>query len=180
MTMKKEKSPTEAAVARPVVFPEQDHALSAAVAFTGLSEENKSMNVQESGHKPGLAAFQTPAEAKDGSLVASGSKKPATELCAWCSKVITHGDVLKPFTHGICWQCSAIYFPMELAGIRANCDHDFDETVTDHDTDSEPVSMNPFSGSITSRVYCFEIVTQECKKCGLVNEGETRDCQEHS
>lgn len=62
---------------------------------------------------------------------------------------------------------------------RPECDHDYQETdKIVHESDSEPVSMNPISGAITSRLTCFEVVTYECMKCGdLVDD--SRSCQEH-
>jgi hypothetical protein len=104
----------------------------------------------------------------------------STELCAWCSKIIKYGAAMSPITHGICWNCSAIYFPKELAGIRAACNHDYEETVTDHDVDEEPVSTNPFTDAIRYRRICLEIVDRVCQSCGHEERGETRDCQEHS
>lgn len=103
--------------------------------------------------------------------------KAATELCAWCSKIITHGDMLKPFTHGICKDCTKTYFPVELAGIQAECDHDYVDLKVEHEEDDEPVAMT--STSIIRRVSCFEIYDAECSKCGDVVKGETRDCEAH-
>ena len=99
-----------------------------------------------------------------------------TELCAWCSKIIKKGDVMAPLTHGICWKCSEIYFPLEIAGIRAKCDHDFEQIDIDHETSGYPSGYNYKTESIIETTYRTHAKTERCEHCGFTVERDWEDC----
>lgn len=100
----------------------------------------------------------------------------ATELCAWCSKIVKHGDVLSKVSHGICWKCTEIYFPAQLAAIRAKCDHEFEVLEIEHDTDAQPTGYNYATETITETVYRIHAKTEECTLCGMKQTGDFEDC----
>ena len=74
-------------------------------------------------------------------------------ICAYCG----HGVA-------ICIPCLEKLFPAALEVIRRDCKHDYELVDREHQTDSEPVSMN--SSVIRSVVYVSHFDTLICLKCG--------------
>lgn len=56
------------------------------------------------------------------------------------------------------------------------CEHDFEWAELEHESDDVPVRMNPKTDGIIRRTISVHRIIDSCRKCGLREEREWREC----
>jgi len=109
--------------------------------------------------------------------VAKATETRPRVVCMWCREVMRPGN--PPDTdlvsHGCCCACAMTHFPAYWEG-PAECD--FEVVAREHDEDSTPVELNPFTGSIRSHVGRFHVETLRCKSCHSEQTTDVEPCEE--
>jgi len=108
--------------------------------------------------------------------VAKGTAADLRILCAWCKAVMHEGHPTGPdqISHGMCCPCKAKYFPTLDHGSEVECQ--FELIEREHEDDEEPVSMNPFTDSITYRRTSSHVDHEKCAHCGMERTLDPEPC----
>ena len=99
-------------------------------------------------------------------------------VCAWCKDILHQGHPTTPdqISHGCCCPCKSKYFPTLLETGSAGAQCEFELVEREHEEDEQPVSMNPFTDSISYKTYHVHIDHEKCIHCGMERTLEPEAC----